>query len=242
MMKEIQNNMTKQAIYYTDNRLDPKIMQVCQNTLLKSFKGDIVSVSLKPINFGFNCVVDEPRGYPTMIKQIYIALKNSIADYVFFTEHDVLYSREHFDFTPPKDDIFYYNRNVWRWEYGSKIAVRYDRMLPLSCLCVNREFALNHYKLRLATITERLGEFQSKEPSLARKWGYEPGTKKKKRGGITDDDFETWESEVPVIDIRHRGTFSPPKCTLSSFKHQPKNWQEIPIEEIPYWNLKELFI
>ena len=67
----------------------------------------------------------------------------------------------------------------------------------------------------------------SGDSQLARKWGYEPGTKKKKRGGLTDDDFDTWYSDEPVIDIRHRGTFSPPKCTLESFKHLPVNFEEI---------------
>lgn len=234
--------MTKGAIYYTDNELDPKIMRVCQHTLLNSFKGDIVSASLKPINFGYNLVVGGKRGYTTMIKQIYIALKQSVADYIFFTEHDVLYPKSHFDFTPPRDDVFYYNSNVWRWMYGSDKAVTYDRMLPLSSMCVNREFATNHYKLRLEKIEERKNEFVGNEPKLAREWGYEPGTKKKKRGGITDDDFDTWRSEVPVIDIRHKGTYSPPKCTLDSFKHQPVNWQEIDITNIKGWDLKGLFL
>ena len=161
---------------------------------------------------------------------------------VFFTESDVLYPASHFDFIPPKDDIFYYNKNVWRWEFGSSIAIRHERMLPLSCLCVNREFALLYYEMLEKKIKEvGLDRFKSREPELARKWGYEPGTKKKKRGGLTDDDFETWSSEYPNIDIRHKGTFSPPKVTLKSFKHQPVNWQEIPIDKIPGWNLRTLF-
>ena len=233
--------MTKSIIYYTDNEIQEPIRSLVRFNILKS-KLPIVSVSLKPIDFGHNIVFEGKRGYTTYISQIRTALEVATEDYIFFCEHDVLYDPSHFYFTPRRDDIFYYNENVFRWQFGSKKVVAYDRMLPLSCLCVNRKFALEHYKLREQKIKEAgLDQFKSREPDLARKWGYEPGTKKKKRGGLTDDDFETWSSEYPNIDIRHKGTFSPPKVTLKSFKHQPVNWQEIPIDKIPGWNLRTLF-
>lgn len=75
-------------------------------------------------------------------------------------------------------------------------------------------------------------EFENSQSGIMRKWGFEPGTKKKKRGGLTDDDFDIWYSKDPIIDIRHKGTFSPPKCTLESFKHAPKNWEEIDIKKL----------
>jgi hypothetical protein len=78
-------------------------------------------------------------------------------------------------------------------------------------------------------------EFENSQSSMMRKWGHECGTKKKKRGGLTDDDFDIWYSKEPIIDIRHKGTFSPRKTKLSDFKHKPTGWEEIPITEIPYW-------
>lgn len=231
----------KGIIYYTDNQIEDPIRSVVQTLILQTGL-PIVSCSLKPIPFGQNVVVSGKPGYVTMINQIITALETSTTETVFFCEHDVLYPRSHFDFTPPKVNLFYYNENVYRWELGSDQAVRYDRMLPLSCLCVNRNFALEHYRKRQAKI-QQLGPelWQSREPLQARLWGYEPGTKKRRRGGFSDDDFATWRSAEPVIDIRHRGTFSPPKISLDSFKHQPTGWQEIPIAQIPGWNLKELF-
>lgn len=234
-------DVQKGIIYYTDNQLGEPIYSVVQGFLLASGL-PIVSSSLIPIDFGNNEVVEGKRSYSTMIRQILSCLERGTVQYVFFCEHDVLYPREHFDFIPLRNDIFYYNNNVWRWRYGDDLAITYDRMLPLSCLCVNREFALNHYRARWKRM-EQLGpeRFSSREPEVARKWGYEPGTKKKRRGGFSDDDFETWSSEYPVIDIRHSKTFSPPKCTLKSFKHQPVNWRETNVDQIPGWNLKKLF-
>lgn len=232
----------KGVIYYTDNRVGEPIFSTVQRLLL-DVGLPIVSVSLKPISFGQNiCLEGLERSYPTLVTQIIVALVNSKSRYVFFCENDVLYPKSHFDFTPPKDNIFYYNENVWRWKLWSDTAIRYDRMLPLSCLCVNREFALAHYRMRMRKIKEwGMDEFRSREPRLARIWGYEPGTKKIRRGGLTDDDFGTWSSNIPVIDIRHGKTFSRLKCTLESFKHLPTGWQEIPIGKILGWDLSKLF-
>ena len=233
--------MDKGIIYYTDNLIEEPIKSVVQEYLSDSGL-PIISASLKEIEFGKNVVVKGERGYPTMVRQIVEALKLLDTKYVFFCEHDVLYPQSHFDFTPLKDDIFYYNENVWRWAFGTDMAVQYDRMLPLSCLCANREFTLNHYLGRQKLIEEGgLNEVKSKEPEWVRKMGYEPGTKKKKRGGFSDDDFETFRSEFPVIDIRHEGTFSPPKVSLSEFKHAPKWFKEIPVEEVDGWDLKGVF-
>ena len=232
----------KGIIYYTDNRIGEPIIPTVQRFLLEADL-PIVSVSLKPIDFGKNIVLkNRERSYPTMVDQIVIALENSESDYVFFCEHDCLYPKAHFEFTPPKDDIFYYNSNVWRWMFGEDTAITHKRMLPLSCLCANRELALDHYKKRQEGIKEwGLDKIRSREPRWARRWGYEPGTKKKRRGGFTDDDYGVWYSEHPVVDIRHPKTFSRPKITLDSFKHKPKNWQEIPVEQIPGWDLKGMF-
>ena len=229
----------KGIIYYSDNRFEEPLFSKVQG-LIKEAGLPITSATLKPISFGDNKVIEGERSYPTMVKQIISCLQRSTAKYVFFCEHDVMYHKSHFDFTPEKDNLFYYNANVWRWWLGSDKAIRHDRMLPLSCLCANREFALDHYLARQKTINE-LGwsEIRSREPRWARLMGYEPGTKKKKRGGFSDDDFEVWESEFPNIDIRHKGTFSSPKIKQEDFRHPPKWWEEIKIEEIPGWNLKE---
>lgn len=233
--------MDKGVIYYTDNEFADPLFSLVQKHILNAGL-PITSTSLKPIKFGDNISLNRKRGYVSYILQILSCLERSKAKYVFFTEHDVLYHRSHFDFTPPTDDLYYYNANVWKWQLRSRKVIRHDRMLSLSNLCVNRELALSHYRLIESKIKE-LGEdaFNSKEPAIARNWGYEPGTKSTKRGGLTDEQFATWESEYPNIDIRHDKSFSQPKVTLESFRHQPKWWKEIKFSEIIGWNLYELW-
>lgn len=231
------------GILYTDFHVDPQIMGVCQKQLKESFKGDIVSVSLRrPLDLGKNIILNEVRSYPTMALQIYTALEASTCDYVFFLEHDILYHPSHFDFIPPTDDIYYYNVNNYRWGIGNPTAITYDDLTSLSSLCCNRELALRHYKYRLELIKRwDLDKLRSREPRWARRFGYEPGTKKRRNGGVTNENHIRRKSEFPNIDIRHRHTFSQPKITLESFKHPPDTWKEIPIEEIPGWDLKGVF-
>jgi len=232
--------MVKGIIYYTDNRIEDPINSMVQKYILES-ELPIVSTSLKPINFGRNIVVEGERGYPTMIKQIVTALEWSGSDYVFFCEHDVLYHKSHFDFTPPRDDMFYYNTNDWRWDYPNDRVIRYNGLSSLSQMCCNRKLALNHFRKRLEKIQEHPELFSSREPDTARKWGYEPGTKKRRKGGFSDEESGRWSSDCPNVDIRHHGTFSPNKTTLEGFKHQPTGWEETTLDKIEGWDLKGLF-
>jgi hypothetical protein len=84
-------------------------------------------------------------------------------------------------------------------------------------------------------------ETNTREPSWARKFGYEPGTKKIRSGGFSDDNYETFSSDIPIVDIRHPGTISKNKVTLEEFKHLPVNWQSIPVKNVPGWDIISLF-
>lgn len=231
----------KGIIYYTDNELDETIATPVMRTILQAGL-PIVSSSLEAIPFGNNEVMHRKRGFATMVMQIVSCLERSESKYVFFCEHDVLYHPSHFDFTPYKDDIFFYNTHTWRWKFGTDTAIQHDRMISLSGLCVNREFVLEHFKQRLAAIVEK-GLDKEDDPAMkqARVWGFEPGTKKKKRGGFSDDDYEVWESYDPNIDIRHNKTLTMNKVTLGSFIHRPKWWKELPITKVPGWDLATIW-
>jgi len=215
----------KSIIYYTTNDLDKTIIEMVRKRILESGL-PIVSCSLEPINFGKNIVLDLEPSPTTMVKQILAALEASESEYVFFCEHDVLYDPSHFNFTPTKKDTFYYNTNVWRWDYRNNKVITYDHFRSLSGLCVSRKKALEHYRKRLATILEKgFDKLPGKNPSWARKMGYEPG---QKTGELVDE----WKSEYPNIDIRHKKTLTPIKMTLESFRHKPTGWKESTINQI----------
>lgn len=236
--------MTKSCIYYTDCHAEPLILKTCQEQLRKSFPWEIVCVSLRPVDFGDKRIVLSGlnRSYPTYLKQILAGLENATSEVVFFTEHDVLYHPSHFEYEPEKPDVYYYNINNYRWRYPTEFAITYDQLHSLSGMCCNRETAIKHYKYRIQVMEEmHLDVNRAREPRWARRFGYEPGTKPKARGGITDETFITWKSAFPNVDIRHRYTFSKPKTTKEEFIHFPDTFREVTIDTIQGWNLKEMF-
>lgn len=234
--------MSKGIIYYTDNRLGNPIRDTVRYYIKKSGL-PIVSCSLKPIRFGKNIVLtNRQRSYPTYLLQIYTALTNLETKYAFFCEHDVLYHQSHFDFTPAKDDVFYYNNNIWRWKLHNFRLVTYEKMRALSCLCCNREFAIEHYKKRIQKAEEmRMSPIRSRAPRTGVVWAFEPGTKPTSRGGFSDDKADDWMSTGPNIDIRHRQTFTSLKLDPKDFKRLPSNYREINYNQVPEWDLKALF-
>jgi len=233
----------KGIIYYTDNRLEEPIYSIVQKQILKA-KLPIISVSLKPMDFGRNIYLDLKPGIVTMFKQILTALEASSADVIFFCEHDVLYHLSHFDFNPPQNDIFYYNTKVWRWKYPEDFAITYEHIISLSNLCANRQLLVNHFRERLRIIEERgWNKETGREPNWARRMGYEPGTKSIRQKIISDGFCQYWQSDYSNIDIRHSGTLTKTKCRLSDFKHPPsaESWKETTLDKIEGWNLKEMF-
>lgn len=219
-------NVSKGILYYTDNELNPVIMQKCQEQLTKaSGQNRIVSVSLKPITFGDNIHLPLERGYLTMAKQILAGLEELKTDIVFFCEHDVLYHASHFDFIPPKEDVYYYNTNVWKLRWSDGHAVRVDDCRQLSGLCANRLTLIKHYK-------ERIRRIESE--GFSRKMGFEPGTHNRKER-VDDLKSERWESAHPNVDIRHDKNLTSSRWSPTQFRDQryTVGWTET--KDIPSW-------
>lgn len=232
--------MKKEIIYYSDSRVDKTIDKAVKSQLKLSGL-PIISCTLKPADFGKNiCLKNNVPGYSSMVQQILSALKASDADIVFFCEHDVLYHPSHFDFKPFEKDTFYYNRNNWRWQYMENKLVTFDELISLSQLCVYREKALEHFTKRWNSMKRHGWDKKNeKNPRYARLWGYEPGVKRKARGGYNDEKWNIFRSEHPNIDIRTGKSFTISKTNLRDFKNKPHNWQETTLDGVSGWNLKE---
>jgi len=206
----------KEIIYYTDNRLDSVIMNVCQRQLEKAGL-PIISVSLKPLEFGENIVVTGERGPETMFRQILAGIEASSANYLFFAEHDVLYHPSHFEFWPERDDIFYYNNNVWKVDAKTGHAL-FHYSNHTSQLCAHRSLLLEHYAKRVALVAEH---------GFSNRMGFEPGTHGRKER-VDDYGCETWMSEYPNIDIRHKQNLTPTRWKKAQFRNLrfTKGWME----------------
>ena len=222
-------DISKGILYYTDNQLDPKIMEACQKQLSKAVgENRIVSVSLEKIDFGDNICLPLERGYLTMFKQILAGLEELDTDIVYFCEHDVLYHPSHFDFIPFKDKYFY-NTNVWKVRLEDGHAVRTDFCQQTSGLVADREMLLKHYRKRVELVEKN---------GYSRKMGFEPGTHNRAER-VDDLGSQNYESKFPNIDIRHQNNLTPSRWSKDQFRNQryTKGWQEA--DEIPGWGKLE---
>ncbi len=204
------------AIYYTDSRLDPKIGDFCRAQMRKAFDGEIVSVSLKPLDFGdVRIVLNMERGYEAYFNQIVAGLKASTADYIFFLEHDNGYHPSHFDYTPPTKDKFYYDLNWWKIR-ADGLAVHWDAVQVSGLVCY-RELALKYYASRLAT--------------------FDPDNFDRKFEPTVNTEYETWWAPFPSIDIRHDRNLTYNKWRLSHFrdKSTATNFKSSNIDAIEGW-------
>ena len=228
--KEVE--ISKGIIYYTDNKLKLSIAHAVQDQL-RSIDLPIVSSSLKPMpHFGWN--IHHPlykRGQLTMFKQILAALEASTADVIFQCEHDVLYSKEHFDFTPPKKDTFYYNLNVVKIDANDGKTLRVDVCRQVSGLCAYRELLVEEYRRRVKMVEEN---------GFTGSNGYEPGTKSIRKGGFSDSGKEDWSSEVPILDIRHDNNLTKNRFRKEQFRNQSNTvgWTEGNYEDIKGWDVE----
>lgn len=223
---------SKGIIYYTDNQVPLKIGHAARKTIRRAGL-PIVSTSLKPMDFGKNIHLKMERGYQAYFKQILTALENSDADIIYFCEHDWLYHPSHFRFTPTDKNTFYYNWNWWRVRSSDGLAVHYDtQMVP--GLVGFRETLIDYYKQANEWLEKLIPQEGITKAAL--KVGFEPGTHKRiKFKG--DFKVEKFESEYPILDIRHGGNLTSSKWSQDAFRNpkNAENWRTT--DEIPGWGL-----
>jgi len=212
-------------VYYTDNRLDPEIMLKCQRQLKKcAGQHRIISVSLKPIDFGDNICLQLERGYVAMFKQILAGLEALDTDYVFFAEHDVVYHPSHFYFVPSEVNVFYYNTNVWKMRMADGHGLHYNCQ-QTSGLCAHRELLLEHYRKRIEMVEEK---------GFTRDMGFEPGTHNR-ASRVDDYKAESWQSDRPIIDLRHDNNLTESRWRKEEFRNKKFTEGWIEKDNIPGW-------
>lgn len=213
------------VVYYTDNRLDVGIMNACQGQLARCANGyQVISVSLKPLDFGRNITLEAERGILTMFRQILAGLEANTAEIVFLCEHDVLYHPSHFQFVPLRRDVFYYNENVWKVDAATGQALFYY-CKQTSGLCAYRELLIEHYRKRVALVEKN---------GFSRKMGFEPGTHNRKER-VDDYKADRWMSEYPNIDIRHGRNLTPSRWSQDQFRDRRNCQGWTMADEVPGW-------
>lgn len=215
---------TKGIVYYTDNRVSETISAAVRDRL-DAMGLPIVAVSLQPIPARWhNIVFDAERGYLTMFRQILAGLEALETDVAFLCEHDVLYDASHFQFTPPRDDVYYYNLSVYKVDAQTGRAVTYETK-QTSGLCANRQLLIQHYRERVRRVEAQ---------GYSTRMGFEPGSHRRAER-IDDYRSDVWRSAVPNIDIRHDRNLTPSRWRQDQFRDQRncQGWTES--DGVPGW-------
>ncbi len=218
-------------IYLTDSQLYEDIAIACRKQLLHAAQGcKIISVSQKPLDFGENiCVGDIGRSWLNIYKQQLIGLQASKTKNVAIAEHDVMYTREHFQFIPLRDDTFYYNDNCWLVEWhgnhpeldGMYSKWSRDRK-ALSQLICNRKLLIQSIEERLELIEgglrilRKLGEPGAFPPEVVKAAqiavsGKPHYLKELLAHHVTKFTSASFYTHAPNLDIRHRMNFTGPR-------------------------------
>lgn len=219
---------TKGLAYYSDCRGDETVLASVRKQIVGACNGyKVVSATLAPVEMGQNIVLPLERGYLTMFKQILAGLEALDTDIAFLVEHDVLYHPSHFDFVPPRDDMFYYNQHVYKVSSDTGQALHY-RCSQTSGLCANRQLLVAHYQARVAKVEAE---------GFSRRIGFEPGTRSTRRGGVDDSRADVWMSPSPNVDIRHGHNLTPSRWKKEQFRDQryTVGWTEA--DAVPGWGV-----
>ena len=187
--------MSKGILYYSHNILDgTKINDACREMLLASGL-PITSVTHKPIDLGCNLITKLPKTVGSMIRQIIYGLENMTEDFIYFAEHDCLYSVSHFDII---SGHITYNTNMWRltplgyWKIPDTKPVLSSCMGPREKLLIAMKNKLSCYRRR-----------KNQKPLMML---FEPGRGDDLSGRSTYCYLEA--SKQPCLDIRHNRNVS----------------------------------
>jgi hypothetical protein len=234
--------MQKTILICTDNSVSDEIFEAVKRNLIKEAGNiPIVCVSHEPVDLGTNIFIGkQKRSWLTLYKQLLIGLKKIQTKYVYITEHDCLYSREHFEFTPPSDKKFYYNENVWFVQWGGShpelngMYSRYwspkdwPKRLALSQLVCNTRLYRKVMEERVKLLDEDIKNIDhAGEPGITKLREYaksgRPMFLKQFMKTLEHEKYETFKTKIPNLDIKHGANFTGPKRGVNR------------CYELPYW-------
>jgi hypothetical protein len=194
-------------------------------------KNPIVSVTQEPVDLGDNiCVGKIGSSWLNLYKQLKAGAERATTKYVAMAEDDCLYTQEHYDWIPPRDDTFYYNENVWFVQWGGnhpELNGMYSEWWEkgprkaLSQLICSRDILLKDIDLKLKFLTEDIPVDTIGEPGFsklrqarvrARSGSASLGLALEEYADLLDAaKAETFRTTTPNLDIRHGTNFTGPK-------------------------------
>lgn len=222
------------VLYYTANTLKEPFATKVRDILWKA-KGEypLISISQKPMDYGENIVVDFPRAYISIYKQILVGAKAARTEFVAMAEDDCLYSKEHFTAFRPKPDEFAYDKARWSiYSWSNPPLYSFKDRISNSTMIAPR-------KLLIEALEERFARFPDESQIPINRFS-EPG-KYEKQLGVTVRKTVLYTAKCPSV------VFSHPEAIGYEFLGNRKRPGEIQAYDIPFWGkaadiIKNIFL
>jgi hypothetical protein len=206
-------------LYYTSNKEKPEFEERIRQNLL-SVCGDlpIISISHKPIDLGKNiCVGDVGASGFNMFRQVLLGCEAATTEFVVSAEADCLYPPDYFTFIPPKNDVCYWDSNLYVMGHRRNYFFKKEGGATHAQV-IGREF----YIELLRKLFEGAPQWCVEEKNFP---------KERRHKENVFDYIEHYQTENPVVQIK----------TGDSMRHYTVS-ERIPILEIPYWGAgKEIY-
>ena len=189
------------VVYYTCNQAPEKFLKKNRD-LIEQTNLPIISVSHKPIDFGLNiCVGDIGRSHLNIYRQALIGAKEAHTKYIAMAEDDVLYSNDHFSYTPT-DDCFAYDMNMWTfYEFYRPRVFSYKERVNMNGLICQRD-------LFVEAMEERFAAWPDDSVTPIRNWA-EPGKDAYEHNlRVTKRNKETYYAKTPSVAFYHPAALS----------------------------------
>lgn len=151
-------NIDLTIIYLTASEIKEDFAEYQRKILLEAAGNyPIISVSRKPLRFGFNIPDTGKRGVSNIYKQMLIAAKVATTEFVAIAEDDCLYHKDHFKFYRPEPDTFAYDQNRFAlFTWGEPIFSWRDRRSNCSLIAPR--------KLLIEALEERFAKWPDGTP------------------------------------------------------------------------------
>lgn len=139
------------VIYLTASEIKESFANYQRKVLLEAVRDyPLISVSRKPLDFGYNLLDDGERSLSNIYRQMLRAAKIATTQFVATAEDDTLYHKNHFEFYRPDMDTFAYDQNRFAlFTWGEPIYSWRDRKSNCS-LIAPRELLIEALEERFA--------------------------------------------------------------------------------------------
>jgi hypothetical protein len=212
------NDLT--VLFLTVNELPAAWAEYQKQVLLAAVDDTpIITLSMKPLDWGINVLQDKPRSLSNIYWQMLRGAKMATTPFIGIAEDDTLYHKEHFSVRPALDE-FGYNMCHWSlFTWGEPTYHWRDRRGNYSMIAPR--------KLMIEALEERFGKYPDGTPDD--KTGELGRERVDKYLGMTRRKLKEFWTTIAVVNFQHG-------YSLEDYQvRQIKRMGALRAFDVPYW-------